>query len=157
MTRVMHKQDVRGPLSWPYIDMTGVEMQLEGAGPWTLAEGLKVVYTPGHSAGSITLIAEGSRTGGDGVAFTGDHLALNGRLGRLDGFARYSEDTELQADSMLKLKGEDVLWVLPGHGRRIRFEDPTSREQQLQRAAQDYRDDPRGELAPGPLYKVLKT
>ena len=52
MTRVMHKQDVRGPLSWPYIDMTGVEMQLEGAGPWTLAEGLKVVYTPGHSGSS---------------------------------------------------------------------------------------------------------
>ncbi|CAE7203957.1 tam [Symbiodinium microadriaticum] len=154
MTRVMHKQDVRGPLSWPYIDMTGVEMQLEGAGPWTLAEGLKVVFTPGHSAGCITLIADGSRTGGDGVAFTGDHLALSGRLGRLDGFARYSEDTELQADSMLKLKGEDVLWILPGHGRRIRFEDPASREQQLQRAAQEYRDDPRGQMDFAEFLKV---
>ena len=155
MTRVMHKQDVRGPLSWPYIDMTDVEMQLEGEGPWCVAEGLKVVYTPGHSSGSITLIADGAQTGGDGVAFTGDHLALSGRLGRLDGFARYSEDTELQADSMLKLVAEDVLWILPGHGRRTRFENSDGRKKQLQQAAEQYRNDPRGQSAPGPLYKVL--
>ncbi|CAE7567540.1 cgt [Symbiodinium natans] len=145
MTRVMHKQDVRGPLSWPYIDMTDVEMQLEGEGPWCVAEGLKVVYTPGHSSGSITLIADGAQTGGDGVAFTGDHLALSGRLGRLDGFARYSEDTELQADSMLKLVAEDVLWILPGHGRRTRFENSDGRKKQLQQAAEQYRNDPRGQ------------
>ena len=156
MTRVMHQQDVRGPSSWPYIDMTGIEMQLDGDGPWQLEEGLKVVYTPGHSAGSITLIADATRTGGDGVAFTGDHLALNGRLGRLDGFARYSDDTFQQADSIQKLAEEEVLWILPGHGRRIRFEDPASRERELQRAAQEYRDDPRGQGAPGPLYQVLQ-
>lgn len=32
--------------------------------------------------------------------------ALNGRLGRLDGFARYGDDLELQAASMRKLVDE---------------------------------------------------
>mmetsp|Transcript_22463 Transcript_22463/g.69583 ORF Transcript_22463/g.69583 Transcript_22463/m.69583 type:complete len:145 (+) Transcript_22463:464-898(+) len=96
MQRVMHAADVRGEDRWPYIDMTGVEQQLTGDGPWELAPGVKVVHTPGHSAGSITLILSGSVTGGDGVAFTGDHLALSARLGRLDGFAAYGDDHKLQ-------------------------------------------------------------
>ncbi|CAJ1383267.1 unnamed protein product [Effrenium voratum] len=157
MRRVMHVADVRGPDAWPYIDMTEIEEQLAGQGPWSLADGLSVIHTPGHSEGSITLLAAEGFTGGEGVAFTGDHLALNGRLGRLDGFARYSEDHDLQADSMLKLADEDFLWILPGHGRRVHFASATERRQRLQKAAEEYREDPKGEGAPGALFKVLEV
>ena len=33
---VMHTADVRTAEQWPYIDMTAVETQLDGAGPWAL-------------------------------------------------------------------------------------------------------------------------
>ncbi|CAJ1383270.1 unnamed protein product [Effrenium voratum] len=131
MRRVMHVADVRGPDAWPYIDMTEIEEQLS------------------HSEGSITLLAAEGFTGGEGVAFTGDHLALNGRLGRLDGFARYSEDHDLQADSMLKLADEDFLWILPGHGRRVHFASATERRQRLQKAAEEYREDPKAPAVSG--------
>ncbi|CAK9095776.1 unnamed protein product [Durusdinium trenchii] len=154
MRRVMHAADVRGPDAWPYIDMTGVEEQLDGKGPWILADGVKVLHTPGHSAGSITLILDGRVTGGDGAAFTGDHLAMNGRLGRLDGFARYSDDLDLQAESMRRLAEEDFLWILPGHGRRVRFASAQQRQAELRQAAAQYLSDPRGAQAPGPMFHV---
>ena len=79
MQRCMHARDVRGPDQWPYIDMRGVERQLEGEGPWLLplpgggdgdggegggdaggggGDGLTAIYTPGHSAGSLSFLAE---------------------------------------------------------------------------------------------------
>lgn len=55
----------------------------------------QAVHTPGHSRGSITLLyankpsAPGGSFGEDeGIAFTGDHLALSGRTGALTGFPR---------------------------------------------------------------------
>jgi len=155
MQRIMHKIDVRTEHQWPYIDMTGVERQLEGSGPWEVADGVKIVYTPGHSQGSVSLIVDGEHTGGDGVAFTGDHLALSARLGRLDGFARFSDDTDQQADSMAKLADEDILWILPGHGRRHSFDSALEREEGLRAAAEAYRRDPTGQKAPGPLFAVV--
>ncbi len=38
-------------------------------------DGIKIILTPGHTSGSITLLLDGQRSGGDPVAFTGDHLA----------------------------------------------------------------------------------
>ena len=85
MVRVMHARDVRGPDSWPYIDMRGVEMQLEGAGPWEMLPGLRAIHTPGHSAGSVSFLAEAPLCGGaEGALFTGDHFCFSGRLGRLE-------------------------------------------------------------------------
>lgn len=155
MRRVMHSLDVRGPDAWPYIDMTAVEKQLEGDGPWTLAEGVRVVHTPGHSLGSICLLLASQVTGGDPAIFTGDHLALNGRLGRLDGFARYGDDLLLQAESMRKLAEEDFLWILPGHGRRASFRSAAERRAALAAAADAFRADPAGHGAPGPVFQVL--
>lgn len=155
MRRLMHSLDVRGPDAWPYIDMTAVEKQLEGDGPWTLAEGVRVVHTPGHSLGSICLLLASQVTGGDPAIFTGDHLALNGRLGRLDGFARYGDDLLLQAESMRKLAEEDFLWILPGHGRRASFRSAAERRAALTAAADAFRADPAGHGAPGPVFQVL--
>lgn len=54
--------------------------------------GRQVLHTPGHSLGSITLLFNpplskaGSSTEVEGIAFTGDHLAMSGRTGALTGF-----------------------------------------------------------------------
>lgn len=53
----------------------------------------QAVHTPGHSMGSITLLYSG---GEEGVAFTGDHLALSGRTGALTGFPRCEDVARLQ-------------------------------------------------------------
>lgn len=141
LVRVMHEADVRGPVrptrelalcmradepkrtcglqdQWPYTDLRDVEMKLEGQGPWELAPGLMAVHTPGHSRGSVCFLASAQLCGGQAVLFTGDHLAFNARLDRLDGFGRYGWDLALQAQSMRKLADLSFTWILPGHGDR---------------------------------------
>jgi len=154
MQRVLHHSEVRSPEAFPYSDMKTIEEHLQGEGPWTLADGIKILLTPGHTSGSITLILDGQRTGGDPVAFTGDSLALSGRLGRLDGFARYSDDVQLQAASIEKLANEDFLWILPGHGRRVHFLNAAERMERLLTASETFKRDPHGTTAPGPLFHV---
>ena len=39
-----------------------------------LKVGVRVVYTPGHSLGSICLLLASEVTGGDAAIFTGDHM-----------------------------------------------------------------------------------
>ena len=151
--RVMHKLDVRDASQWPYIDMTGVERQLSGPdATWELAPGLTAIHTPGHSRGHLCFQASGKLTGGDAALFTGDHLAQNARLGRLDGFARYGWDLAQQADSIRKLAALDFLWILPGHGRRVAFASAEERRAAVEKCADDFSRDPYGERAPGPIY-----
>ena len=38
MQRIMHSADVRGSDRWPYIDMTAIEHQLSGPGPWDISQ-----------------------------------------------------------------------------------------------------------------------
>lgn len=129
--RVMHAADVRGADAWPHVEMRAVERQLDGEGPWALARGVTAVHTPGHSRGSLCFLVDGRETGGESALFTGDHLAWVERLGRLDGFARYGWDVGVQADSIRKLAELDFDWVLPGHGRRARFESADDRRRAL--------------------------
>jgi glyoxylase-like metal-dependent hydrolase (beta-lactamase superfamily II) len=150
--RVMHALDVRDATQWPYIDMSTVELQLSGSGPWELAPGLTAIHTPGHSRGHLCFLASGALTGGDGALFTGDHLAYNGRLGRLDGFARYGWDVGVQAASMRALATLPFRWVLPGHGRRWAFDSDAEREAAMRRCAHEFANDPHGRTAPGPVY-----
>jgi len=156
MVRIMHKLDVKSADEWPYIEMRDVEVQLEGDGPWQLdgmeRSGAKVVFTPGHSVGSASLVVpqSGKR---EGAVFTGDHLAFNGRLGRLDGFARFGRDLKMQADSMEVLgKEQEVQWILPGHGRKHGFKSPKEYRASVTSAAEDFRKDPLGEEAPGAVF-----
>lgn len=54
-------------------------MQLQGESTWDiLGEDCELIYTPGHTAGSISLLHKDSS-----AVFTGDHLAWSGRLNRL--------------------------------------------------------------------------
>ena len=155
--RVMHSLDVRGASEWPYIDMTDVEVQLDSETlgedqSWEIAPGLTAVHTPGHSRGHLCFLASGDLTGGDGVLFTGDHLAFSGRLGRLDGFARYGWNLQKQVESIQLLASLPYLWVLPGHGRRLAFESASEREMAVRRCAEEFASDPNGQRAPGPVY-----
>ena len=151
--RVMHALDVRDASSWPYIDMTDVEIQLSGDGPWELTPGLTALHTPGHSRGHLCFLASGALTGGNGALFTGDHLAFSGRLGRLDGFARYGWDLTRQVGSIRKLAKLPFQWILPGHGRRAHFASENEREAAVLRCADEFARDPHGNAAPGPVYR----
>jgi glyoxylase-like metal-dependent hydrolase (beta-lactamase superfamily II) len=71
---------------------------------------LSVLHTPGHTEGSVCLLADSER-----LLFTGDTL-FAGSWGRTD-LAGGSE--EQMADSLGRLAGlADDLKVLPGHGRQ---------------------------------------
>eukprot|EP00903_Cladosiphon_okamuranus_P006661 g6503.t1 len=148
MKRVMHKADIRR-----YDDTRNVEVQLDsdsadgqigGFDFWDLGEDLRAVHTPGHTRGCITLLyankrsAQGGSSGEDeGVAFTGDHLALSGRTGALTGFPRYGYDLAMQSESLELLARPDVKfrWILPGHGRMTRFVSHEDRATQISAAA----------------------
>jgi glyoxylase-like metal-dependent hydrolase (beta-lactamase superfamily II) len=69
---------------------------------------LRVLHTPGHTEGSVCLLAED-----DGLLFSGDTL-FPGGWGRVD-FP--GGDAEAMVGSIARLAGmEDRLRVLPGHG-----------------------------------------
>ncbi|CAN0537624.1 unnamed protein product [Ectocarpus sp. 12 AP-2014] len=153
MKRVMHKADVQR-----HGDTLNVEIKLDSDSAdgqigfrdyWQLGDGLRALHTPGHSRGSITLLYDGNnksahsaQEGGDsaqaeGIAFTGDHLALSGRTGALTGFPRYGYDLAMQSESIELLARSDLKfrWILPGHGRMIRFENDEDRASQVMVAA----------------------
>ena len=68
---------------------------------------LKVIHTPGHTPGSISLVL-------DGIAFTGDTLFNNG-VGRTD-FAYGDEDALIRSirDRLFTLPDGTIIY--PGHG-----------------------------------------
>ncbi len=69
---------------------------------------LEVVHTPGHTEGSVCLLAPD-----DGVLMSGDTLFAGG-WGRVD---LPGGSPEAMAESIARLAGlEDRLRVLPGHG-----------------------------------------
>ncbi|CAN0447186.1 unnamed protein product [Scytosiphon promiscuus] len=84
------------------LDSDSADGQIEGYDFWQLGDDLKAIHTPGHSRGSITLLydnngginngrsaaQDGPSMHDEGIAFTGDHLALSGRTGALTGFPR---------------------------------------------------------------------
>ncbi len=73
--------------------------------------GLRVIHTPGHSPGSVTLM-------GDGILFTGD-LLFAGSIGRTDFPGGSWADMRRSLARLLSL-GEDFL-IYPGHGPRTRL------------------------------------
>ncbi len=68
--------------------------------------GLRVIHTPGHSPGSVTLV-------GDGIMFTGD-LLFAGSIGRTDFPGGSDADMWRSLALILALDGD--FRVYPGHG-----------------------------------------
>lgn len=75
---------------------------------------LEVLHTPGHTEGSVCLLAEGER-----LLFSGDTLFAGG-WGRVD---LPGGDADQMVDSLSRLSGlADDLRVLPGHGPQTTIE-----------------------------------
>lgn len=106
--RVLHSTEVN--------DSTrDVEMKLEGCGPWSLSDGIELIHTPGHSEGSVCLFYKPLK-----VLFSGDHLAMDeSELFISEKYNFYS--VPIQLDSVAMLFGLEFEWILPGHGRRVAF------------------------------------
>ncbi len=117
--RVMHRED----------QMRGMERYVEGLDPTDLAEDVRLIPTPGHTAGSLCLLYR-SR-----FLFTGDHLWWNPRAGRLSASKAHCwHDWPTQLRSLERLLDFDFSWVLPGHGAWFRAESPEAMKGELRRA-----------------------
>jgi glyoxylase-like metal-dependent hydrolase (beta-lactamase superfamily II)/ferredoxin len=105
--RVLHQADIGSGTS-------SVELQPAGNEPVTLAPGLVMIPTPGHTRGHAVFLYR------DRYLFTGDHLAWSETRGHLYAFrsACWYSWTE-QIRSMERLLDYRFEWVLPGHGRPV--------------------------------------
>ncbi|KAJ7564911.1 hypothetical protein O6H91_02G039200 [Diphasiastrum complanatum] len=109
--RILHKEEVQP-------DTADVEIKLEGGGLWNIGLDIDLIFTPGHTEGCVSLLYKPLR-----ALFTGDHLAASseGGLSIHRDYNWYS--VKLQIDSTRSLLPMDFVWVLPGHGRRLKFKD----------------------------------
>jgi glyoxylase-like metal-dependent hydrolase (beta-lactamase superfamily II) len=102
----------------PHLPPVKVERVIDDAG-FSLAEyGIpgKVVYTPGHSMGSVSILLDG------GQAFVGD-TAMNDWFLRLTpGLPVLADDIELVVESWKKLFTEKIHTVYPAHGKPFPIE-----------------------------------
>ncbi|KAI4357033.1 hypothetical protein L6164_001008 [Bauhinia variegata] len=122
--RILHSADVE-------VSSAGVEMKLEGIGPWSLGEDVQLIHTPGHTEGSVCLFYKPLK-----VLFTGDHVAMT-ESGKLSIFERYNMcSVSMQLDSIKKLLDLDFKWIIPGHGRRIEFKDDHEKRATLEAVLQ---------------------
>ena len=69
---------------------------------------VRVIWTPGHTGGSICLYDEGSK-----ILFSGDTVFPEGSFGRFDGESGSIRDL---IESLRKLSELEVEIMLPGHG-----------------------------------------
>jgi glyoxylase-like metal-dependent hydrolase (beta-lactamase superfamily II)/ferredoxin len=107
--RVIHAADVTA-------ETRAVERQLDGDAPVALAPDLVALPVPGHTAGSMCLLAAGR------YLFSGDHLAWSPEHGHLYAFRDLCWfDWAQQRRSMRRLADHEFEWVLPGHGWRAHF------------------------------------
>lgn len=118
--RILHSEDVEAHTA-------DVEMRLYGDGPWSIGADFELIHTPGHTEGSVCLYYKPLK-----VLFTGDHLAKSGDS-ELDIYERYNrQSVSLQLKSVRKLLELDFHWILPGHGRRIKFSDDQEKNSVLE-------------------------
>ena len=94
----------------------GAERLLHGEEELRLDPDLRLIPTPGHTAGSLVALL------GERVLFSGDHLWWSERAGAVVASRTYCQwDWPSQLASVAKLRDLDVRWLLPGHGDRRCF------------------------------------
>ncbi|KAJ7300207.1 hypothetical protein O6H91_Y037800 [Diphasiastrum complanatum] len=120
-TRILHTIELQPTTA-------DVEIKLEGTGPWDLGPEIDLIFTPGHTEGCVSLLYKPFK-----ALFAGDHLAAHreGGLHNLRDYNWYS--VRMQIDSTRLLLPLDFVWVLPGHGRRIKFTDVDAKNTALQK------------------------
>jgi glyoxylase-like metal-dependent hydrolase (beta-lactamase superfamily II)/ferredoxin len=102
--RIIHAREVE-------TDTRNCEHILEGDGDWDLTPELKILFTPGHTAGHLCLLYK------EKYLFTGDHLFYSPDRDQLyasQSVCWYSWEEQLK--SVAKLLRYNFEWVLPGHG-----------------------------------------
>ncbi|GJM87513.1 hypothetical protein PR202_ga03475 [Eleusine coracana subsp. coracana] len=105
-----------------------VEWKLNGSGPWNIGTDFELIYTPGHTEGSVCLFYKPLK-----VLFTGDHVAKSEESDDLNLSLLYNKQSvSLQLDSIRKLLEVDFEWILPGHGHRIWYEDERAKNSAIE-------------------------
>jgi glyoxylase-like metal-dependent hydrolase (beta-lactamase superfamily II)/ferredoxin len=120
--RIIHREELSS--------QPGVEVILDGEGPWELTRGFLAIPTPGHTKGHCVLLHQ------ERFLFTGDHLDWDRdarQLSASEDYCWYSWTQ--QAASMRRLAAYRFEWVLPGHGQRVRLPAAEMR-QQIERLAE---------------------
>jgi glyoxylase-like metal-dependent hydrolase (beta-lactamase superfamily II)/ferredoxin len=108
--RILHAADVG-------LDTRDVEWKLEGIDAQRLDDEIELVPVPGHTAGSACLVYR------DTYLFSGDHVAWSESHEHVYAFKTACWfDWEEQCRSMERLARHSFEWILPGHGRRCRFD-----------------------------------
>nr|GMD69962.1 putative metallo-beta-lactamase family protein [Ipomoea batatas] len=116
--RIIHSDEVN-------TSTAGVEIKLEGTGPWSLGDDFALVRTPGHTTGSVCLFYKPLK-----ALFTGDHLAMTeSGLTIIEKYNHHS--VSKQYESVRSLLELDFEWILPGHGRRAEFRDAEDKNSTL--------------------------
>ena len=102
-------------------DPAKVEEELVDAAELPFAEGLRVIHTPGHTAGQTSFLLH-ERDGG--VLIAGDAAAstITGRVAPPNGpiFGMYTEDLDEAVQSFRKLAALDFEVAVFGHGNPLR-------------------------------------
>ncbi|EFJ37349.1 hypothetical protein SELMODRAFT_140607 [Selaginella moellendorffii] len=111
--RILHSDDIQE-------HTLDVEIKLQGTGPWDfIGSDVDLIHTPGHTEGCVSLLCKPKRT-----LFPGDHLfADEGGKDVLISHKYLFYSLERQVESLRLLIPLDFIWVLPGHGRRIKFKN----------------------------------
>jgi glyoxylase-like metal-dependent hydrolase (beta-lactamase superfamily II)/ferredoxin len=93
-----------------------IERPVEGEAPVELGSGLLAIPVPGHTRGSVCLLAD------ERYLFSGDHVAWSPERGQVYAFHDACwYDWQRQIRSMERLAQYGFEWILPGHGWRCRF------------------------------------
>jgi glyoxylase-like metal-dependent hydrolase (beta-lactamase superfamily II)/ferredoxin len=93
-----------------------VEIKLEGDAPMALDDDVVLLPTPGHTAGSTSLLYR------ERFLFSGDHLWWDRDLGAIDAEEAVCwYDWDAQRRSVERLLAYRFEWLLPGHGERCHF------------------------------------
>ena len=81
----------------------------------TKINGMKIVHTPGHTPGSVTVVYKD-------MAFCGD-LIMNLTFRPSSHFPIFAHDTGLVKESIEKLKDMGINMLYPAHGKPVALED----------------------------------
>jgi glyoxylase-like metal-dependent hydrolase (beta-lactamase superfamily II)/ferredoxin len=94
----------------------GAERLMRGDDPLDLDASLRLIPTPGHTAGSLVALLGGQ------ILFAGDHLWWSEPASAVVASRTYCwHDWPRQLASVTLLRDLDVRWLLPGHGGRRAF------------------------------------
>lgn len=103
------------------------ERRIEGESEQPLDADLRLIPTPGHTAGSLVALL------GNQILFSGDHLWWNEDNQAVVASRTYCWwDWPSQVASVARLQDLDVRWLLPGHGGRRGF-GPGAWSRQIER------------------------